>query len=92
MTSVNLEISCIRMGSGPALFRLSRFYCNNIAKIIIIIIITIAYTCTIQLYNTDAHNHQSKLALQPHYILSFPAIQNTSNIPHSYVNARGMLY
>ena len=27
MISVNLEISCIRMGSGPALFELVRFYC-----------------------------------------------------------------
>ncbi len=27
MTSVNPEISCIRMGSGPALFGLVRFYC-----------------------------------------------------------------
>ncbi len=26
MTSVNPEISCIRMGSGPALFGLARFY------------------------------------------------------------------
>ncbi len=29
MTSVNPEISCIRMGSGPALFGLARFYCND---------------------------------------------------------------
>ena len=28
MTSVNPEISCIRMGSGPALFGLARVYCN----------------------------------------------------------------
>ena len=28
MTSVNPEISYIRMGSGPNLFRLARFYCN----------------------------------------------------------------
>ncbi len=27
MTSVNPKISCIRMGSGPALFGLARFYC-----------------------------------------------------------------
>ncbi len=27
MTSINLEMSCIRMGSGPALFGLARFYC-----------------------------------------------------------------
>ena len=29
MTSVNPEISCIRMWSGPALFGLARFYCIN---------------------------------------------------------------
>ncbi len=29
MTSVNPEISCIRMGSGPALFGLARFYCTR---------------------------------------------------------------
>ncbi len=29
MTSVNPEISCIRMGSGPALFGLARFYCTT---------------------------------------------------------------
>ena len=34
ITSVNPEISCIQMGSGPALFGLARFYC-----IIILIII-----------------------------------------------------
>ncbi len=32
MTSVNQEISCIRMGSGPALFGLARFYCTIIIK------------------------------------------------------------
>ncbi len=31
MRSVNLEISCIRMGSGPALFGLARFYCIRYA-------------------------------------------------------------
>ncbi len=30
MTSVNPEISCIRMGSGPALFGLARFYCISV--------------------------------------------------------------
>ncbi len=34
MTSVNPEISCIRMGSGPALFGLSRFYCIRYIKAI----------------------------------------------------------
>ncbi len=29
MTSVNPEISCIRIGSGPALFGLARFYCSE---------------------------------------------------------------
>ena len=29
ITSVNPEISCIRMGSGPALFGLARFYCSQ---------------------------------------------------------------
>ncbi len=28
ITSVNPEISCIRMGSGPALFGLARFFCS----------------------------------------------------------------
>ncbi len=28
ITFVNPEISCIRMGSGPALFGLARFYCT----------------------------------------------------------------
>ncbi len=28
MTSANPEVSCIRMGSGPALFGLARFYCT----------------------------------------------------------------
>ena len=32
MTSVNPEISCIRMGSGPALFGLARFYCIAIVR------------------------------------------------------------
>ncbi len=34
MTSVNPESSCIRMGSGPALFGLARFYCIVKPKIL----------------------------------------------------------
>ncbi len=34
MTSVNLEISCIRLGFGPALFGLARFYCTHFGRFV----------------------------------------------------------
>ncbi len=53
MTSVNPEISCIRMGSGPALFGLARFYCTtNVYTVQPIAIIIVSYTC---MYPRNAH-------------------------------------
>ncbi len=96
MTFVNPEISCIRMGSGPALFGLARFYCSCTSSIGIhvhdycafaIIDVTVFDPLSVGVTFSESWNTNSELntelAYEPSGIDGLKLTLNSSFLPSS---------